>query len=206
MNLRHAAQLGQRVLQPGAETLETLGETDAAGLPVRVGQHEVVDQMRKRLTANGDLQTRRVREVRSPDSSRLVDLPEEDLLGRSVQRPPLLDVPLQGPQLPLGKTPRVLTLQPGEQRLGLQAGVERQLLLDPRPDVGEGVGPGSPGMFHAHLAGQLAKPPILPCRLVVDPGLGRGLALGQVQLIEAVQPTNVQIGNHPKPPCRKGFG
>ena len=206
MNLRHAAQFGQRILQPRAEALETLGEADAAGLPVRVAQHEVIEQMRKRQTANGDLQARHVREVRSPEPSRLVDLPKEDLLGRSVQRPPLLDMPLQSPQLPLGKTPGVFTLQPGEQGLGLQAGVERQLLLDPRPHVGEGVGPGSPGMLHTHLAGQLAEPPILPCRLVVDPRLGRGLALGQVQLIEAAQPTNVLIGNHPKPPCRKGFG
>lgn len=206
MNLRHTAQLSQRILQSRAEALETLGEADAAGFPVRVGQYEVVDQVRKRLTADGDLQARRVREVRSPEPSRLVDLSKEDLLARSVQRPPLLHVPLQGPQLPLGKTPGVLTLQPGEQRLGLQAGVERQLLLDPRPDVGERVGPGSPGMLHAYLAGQLAKPPILPCRLVVDPRLGCGLALGQVQLIEAAQPTNVLIGNHPKPPCRKGFG
>jgi hypothetical protein len=126
MHLGGAAQLGQGILQAVAEALEALAEADRAGLPVGVGQHEVVDQVRKRLAADGHLQAAGVREVGGAQPARLVDLAEEHLLGGAVQGAPLLDVPLQGAQLPLGKAPRVLALQPVEHSLGLQARVEGQ--------------------------------------------------------------------------------
>jgi hypothetical protein len=205
MHPRNTAQFGQGVLQPVAEALEALGKADGAALPVRVGQHEMVNQVRKRLTADGDLQARRVREVGGTQPARLMHLLEKDLLDRPVQGAPLLDVSLQGAQLPIGEAAGVRLLQPGEQGLGLQAGVERQLLLDPVPDVGEGIAPGSPGMVHAYLTGQFAEPPVLAGGLVVDAGLGRSLTFAKSQLIAAAQPTDVQIGDHPKPPCRKGL-
>jgi hypothetical protein len=96
MHPRNAAQLGQGVLQAVAEALEALAEAHAAGLPVRVGQHEVVDQVRKRLAVDGHLQAGRVREIGSAQTAGRMDLAEEDFLGRPVQGPPLLDVPLQG--------------------------------------------------------------------------------------------------------------
>jgi hypothetical protein len=40
-------------------------------------------------------------------------------------------------------------------------------------------------MLHAHLAGQLAEPPILARGLVVDAGLGGSLALEQSLMIQA---------------------
>lgn len=108
MQPRHAAQFGQGVLQAIAEALEALGEADAATLPVGVGQHEVVDQVRKRLAVDSHLQAAGVREVGSAQAARFVDLAEEDLLGRSVQGTPLLDVALQGAQLPFGKAAGIL--------------------------------------------------------------------------------------------------
>jgi hypothetical protein len=96
MQLWDAAQLGQGVLQAVTEALEALGEADRAALPVGVGQDEVVDQMLEQLAGDGHVQTRHVREVGSTQTTRLVDLREEDLLGRSVQGTPLLDVSLQG--------------------------------------------------------------------------------------------------------------
>jgi len=96
MQLRDTAQLRQGVLQAVTEALEALGEADRAALPVGVGQDEVVDQMLEQLAGDGHVQTRRVREVGSTQTTRLVDLREEDLLGRSVQGTPLLDVSLQG--------------------------------------------------------------------------------------------------------------
>jgi hypothetical protein len=60
-------------------------------------------------------------------------------------------------------------------------------------------------MLHAYLTGQLAEPAVLACRLVVDAGFGGGLTFEQTLLIQASQPTDMQIGNHPKPPCGKGF-
>ena len=43
------SQFPQGVLQPFAEALEALGEADGAGLPVGVGEHEVIDQVVERL-------------------------------------------------------------------------------------------------------------------------------------------------------------
>jgi hypothetical protein len=108
--------------------------------------------------------------------------------------------------LPLGKAARIEALQPVKQGLGLQAGVEDQLFLDLRPDIGEGIGACSPGMLHAYLTGQLAEPAVLAGGLVVDASLGGSLSFGQTLLIQASQTTDMQIGNHPKPPCEKGFG
>jgi hypothetical protein len=66
--------------------------------------------MRKRLAIDGHLQAAGVREVGGTQLAGLVDLAEEHLLGRPVQGTPLLDVPLQGAQLPLGKATGILTL------------------------------------------------------------------------------------------------
>jgi hypothetical protein len=153
MHPRNAAQFGQGILQAVAEALEALGEADAAGLPVRVGQHEVVDQVRKRLAVDSHLQAGRVREIGGAQVAGLVDLAEEHLLGRPVQGAPLFDVPLQGAQLPVGKAAGLLALKPIQHGLGLQARVEGQLLLDARPDLRKRVGSRPPGMLHAHLAG-----------------------------------------------------
>jgi hypothetical protein len=205
MDPRHAAQFGQGVLQAVTEALEALGEADGAALPVRVGQDEVVDQVGERHAPDRDLQARDVGKVRGTQPTRFVDLSEKDLLGRPMQGTPLLDVPLQGAELSVGEATRIGALQPVEHGFGLQAGVKRQLLLDPWPDLGERVGAGSPAMLHAHLTGQLAEPAVRACGLVVDAGFGGGLTLGQTLLIQASQPTDMQIGNHPKPPCRKGL-
>jgi hypothetical protein len=48
MQLRHASQFPQGVLQAFAETLVALGEAHRACLPVRVRQHEMVDQVIQR--------------------------------------------------------------------------------------------------------------------------------------------------------------
>ena len=206
MHPGHAAQLGQGILQAVTEALEALAEADRAGLPVRVGQNEVVDQMGKWLAVNGHLQAAGVREVGGAQVAGLVDLAEEDLLGRTVQGAPLPDVALQGAQLPVGKAAGVLTLEPLEHGLGLQAGVEGQLLHDAGPDLREGVGARPPGMLHAHLAGQPSEPAVLARGLVVEAGLGGGLALGQSLVVQAAETADLQVGDHPKPPCGKGFG
>lgn len=206
MHLGNAAQLGQGVLQAVAEALEALGEANRAGLPVRVGQHEVVDQMGERLAGDGHLQTGRVGEVGGAQVAGLVNLAEEHLLGRPVQGAPLLDVPLQGAQLPVGEAAGVLALQPLEHGLGLQAGVEGQLLLDAGPGLREGVGARPPGMLHAYLAGQPAEPAVLARGLVVEAGPGGGLASGQSLVVQAAETADLQVGDHPKPPCGKGFG
>jgi hypothetical protein len=206
VDLGHAAQLPQRVLQPLAEALEALGETDRARLPIGVGEHEVVDQVRERRPRHGHAQVVAVGEVAGAQPAGLVDLAEEHLLGRSVQRPPALDPPLEGAELAVGEAAGVLPSQVLEHGLGLQAGVDRQQLLELGPDVGEGVGSRPPVAFHADLAGQLAEAPVLARRLVVHAGPGRGQPCWDAELVEAAESAHLQVGDHPKPPGAKGFG
>jgi len=202
MHLGHAAQLPQGVLQALAEALVTLRKAQGAGLPVRVGQHEVVDQVREGRAGEGHAQLRAVGEVAGRQPAGLVDLGEEHLLGRPVLGPPLLQPPLQGPQLAVGVAAGVLPLQGLEEGLGLQAGVEGQLLLDPGPGVREGVGPGPPGVLHAYLAGQAAEPPVLARGLLIQARLGGGLPLGQPPQFQATKASDLLVGRHREPPCR----
>ncbi len=169
----HAAQFPQRVLQAFAEALQALGEADRAGLPVRVGQHKVVDQVGERHASDGHAQAGAMREIAGAQPTRFMHLGEEHFLGRTVQGTPQFDAALQGAQLPVAEPARIKPLQLAKQRLGLQAGSHLQPLYQIGPNVGENVGPCKPVACHDHLAGQLAEPPVLPCRLGVHTDLGR---------------------------------
>lgn len=50
---RHAPQFLQGILQPFPQALEALGEAERATLPIRVGEHEVVDQVREADPGDG---------------------------------------------------------------------------------------------------------------------------------------------------------
>ena len=91
---RHAAQSPDRVLEARTEALEALGEAERDVLPVRVRQHEVVDQVRERLTRDGHAQLGHVREVGGTEPAGRMLLGEKHLLGRSVRCQPMLDVSL----------------------------------------------------------------------------------------------------------------
>jgi hypothetical protein len=200
---RHAAQFPQGVLQPLAEALVALGEADGAGLPVRVGQHEVVDEVVERHAGYGHVQVGAVREVTGRQPAGVMHLSEEDLLRRSVLGPPLPDVPLQRAELAVGEAAGEAALQVGEQGLGLQAGVEAEQLFEARPDVGERVGPGTPVAVHASdLRGQLAEAAVRAGGLGVEAGLGGGQFLGQPFAVEAEELADLLIGDHREPPVR----
>jgi hypothetical protein len=205
MHLGYAAQLPQGVLQALAEALQTLRETDRARLPIRVGEHEVVNQVREGTAGNRHPQFIAVRKVRSGQPAGVVDLSEEDLLGWALLSPPPLDPSLQGPQLAVAETAGILPLQSLEDGLGFQARVEGQLFLQLGPDLDEGVGSRPPGVLHAYLARQLAQPPVLACGLLVHAGLGRRPPLGLLLVIEAEQAADLLIGDpHLEPPFSWG--
>src|SRR3569833_1890544 len=52
----NSPQLPQRILQPFAQALEGFRIANGPCFPVRVGQNEVIDQMRKCLPIDGDAQ------------------------------------------------------------------------------------------------------------------------------------------------------
>ena len=130
---RHATDLPQTVLQPLGQRLEALREAHSRRLDIRVGQHQVIDQMRKRRA--GETHTERVhgREVGLRHAPRQVLLRKHDLLPRSVANPPRLHMPLQRAQLPFLVTTWERGAQQREQRLRLQRRIVADLGLDPRP-------------------------------------------------------------------------
>jgi len=206
VRLRYAAQFPEGVLQAVAEALQALAETQGPGLPVRVGQDEMENQVRERHTSDGHAQAGGVGEVGGTQTAGCVDLGEEHLFGRAVQGASFLETTLQGPQLALGEASGIATLQVGEQGLSLQSGVEPQHLVELRPDIGERVGARAVVAVHdSHLAGQLAEPPVLACGLGIDTGLGGGLFFGPVLRVEVAQAAHLSIADHPKPPCEEGL-
>ncbi len=196
VQLGHAAQLPQGVLQALAEALVALGEAHGARLPVGVGQHEVVDQVGEGDAIDGHAQVGAVGEVTGGQPSGVVDLSEEDFPGRAVLGPPLLDAPLQSPQLTVGEVSRVPPLQGLEEGFGLQAGVYRELLFNPGPDHLEGVLACPPGVLHAYLAGQSVQPLVLACRLAVHTGLGSSQRQRHTLVQRLAQAQNLLVRDH----------
>jgi hypothetical protein len=163
--------------------------------------------MVERHAGDGHAQVGAVREIAGAQPSGVMDLGEENLLGRSLEGTPLLDASLQGPQLAVGETSGKTALQVGEQSFGLQSRVDTELRFQLRPDLGEGVGTRAVVTVHAsHLAGQFAEPAVLARRLGIDAGLVRRTLLGQSTEVEAAQASHLLIGDHPEPPVRAGSG
>jgi len=203
--LRHPAQLPQRVLQAFAQALEALREADRRRLPVRVGQHEVVDQVLERLTLDGHTQAAHPREVRRRQPARLVHLGEEHFLGRTVQRSPAAHLPLQGPQLSVREPTRMAALQLLEDRLGLKPRVLLQQFAHFRPDRDEWIDPCPPGVLRRGRARQLPESLVLTCRLLVHVRPRRRCRLRLAAGQQPPQLLHLLVGNHRKPPCLKGL-
>jgi hypothetical protein len=200
VNGGHPAQLHQRVLQPVGERLEGLGEADRPGLPVRVRQDEVVDQVVERLAGDGHPQVRHVGEVGGAQPTGRVDLGEEHLLGRPLGGPPRLDPPLERAELSVREHARVLPLELPEQGQRFQPRVEGQPLGDAGPDVGEGIRVCPPRVRHPYLAGEPAEPAVLARGLGIHARPDGGDREGRALRVQSPQPTNLLIGGeHAEP-------
>jgi hypothetical protein len=167
MMRRRPAQFPKRVLHPGAQVREILREAHHHVFPVRIRQHEMIQQMIEPLAGDGHLQTAHVREIRCPQSPRLMHLGKVDLLGGPMLRLPPPHAPLQGPTHRRRILLRVGALQPTQQRHRLQTGLAPQLLLQLRPNCGEGIFPRAPVVGLPCLAGQLTDVAVLPCTLAI---------------------------------------
>ena len=198
---RNPSQFPQGVLQPFAEALEALGEADGTGLPVGVGEHEVVDQVVERRAGDGDAEFAHVGEITLGEPPRFVGLCEEYLLGRSFEGAPLFDPALQATELDIGEPSRKAPLQVVEQGLGLEPWVEPELRDEFGPDVLERVLPGPPGAWDAPLTGEPIGVAVLACRLLVDAGLVGSLSQGVFGLDQLPQPPEQTIGDHPDAPA-----
>jgi hypothetical protein len=161
MTLGHAAQFPHGVLPTHAQAGEALRPAQGHVLPVRVRQHEVVQQVRKRLPRDGHVQFVHVREVRRAEPAGLMHLAEKHFLGRPVLGFPLPHPPFHRSPLPLPVAAGVLTLEPLDQSLGLQGWLALQQLLQSRPDGGQWIRPRAPRMRRGCFAGQLTQLAIL---------------------------------------------
>jgi hypothetical protein len=205
MPLGHGAQLPQRVLQPFAQALEALREADRRRLPVRVRQDEVVHQMVETLLLDRHAQFVHRREVRRAQPAWLMHLREEHLLGRPARGTPELDVPLQRPQLVVGKTPRITPLQLAENRFGLEPRIAFEQVVDLAPDRLERIGPGRPIVRLGVFTGQLAQIAVFACRLLIhvrEPRCPNDRAVIQKDL---KQLADLFVSDHRKPPCAKSL-
>jgi hypothetical protein len=205
MPLGRRTQLPQRVLQTFAQALEALREADRRRLPVRVGQHEVIDQVIETQPLDRHLQLVHRGEVRGAQPARLVHLREEHLLRRPGLRAPALDVPLQRPQLAVSETARITPLQLGKNRLGLQARVAIEQCANLVPDRLERIGPRCPSVRLGDFAGQLAQIAVLACRLLIHVGEPRRPSDRAVVQEKPEQILDLLVGDHRKPPCAKSL-
>jgi hypothetical protein len=200
VNEGHAAEFRQRVLQPVGERLERLGEADRHGLPVRVGQHEVVDQVIERPAVDSHPQVGHVREVGRTQTTGRVDLGEEHFLRRAAHGPPRLDPPLERAELTIREAPGMFSLELPEQGQRLQPGIEGQSFDDARPDIGERVRVSAPGMRHPYLAGEPAEPAVLTCGLGIHARPEGGDRSGCAPRVQPPQSPNLLIrGEHAEP-------
>ncbi len=173
MPLGNAAEAPQGVLQPFAQAGETLGEAEGHVLPVRVGQHEVVQQVRKRLAGEGDLQPIHVGEVRGAQPAGRVHLAEKDFLGGAVLGLPDADAAFDGAALAVPVLAGMLALQPLDQGFGLQRGLALEQFEQPRPDKGQRVGTGAPGAGGVRRAGGMLFVAVFACGFAIHAGFHR---------------------------------
>ena len=173
MLLGHTAQAPQRRLQPRAQGLEALARADRYGLPVRVREHAVVQQMRKRLAGQRDLQLTHVGEIRLRLLARHVHLREEHLPQRSRPGAPGMKAPLQRTQLADTEAPGIAFVQLRPDRLGFQTAVLSQQRLNLRPHLDKWVRARPPGVGHLRLRRNPTRPRVLARCRVAHPRLGR---------------------------------
>src|ERR1700730_14664 len=142
--LRYFSEFPNCVLKSFTQTLEALRKTYRSRFPVRVRQHQVIDQVRKALPLDRDPQFTHVREVGCAQPPRVVALGEEHLLYLSLRRSPYLHSSLQRAQLPIGKSPGITPLQILKDRLRFQPRVHLQQPLHFSPALLKATLPSPP--------------------------------------------------------------
>jgi hypothetical protein len=203
----HATQGPHRILEPFRKALETLGETDRHVLPVRVRQHEVIDQVRERRPRDRHSQIVHVREVRGAELAGRVLLRKEDFLGWSARGLPRFDAALQRPQLAVVELAGMPALQFLEEGFGFPAGAGFEQLFDFVPDGGKRIGPRairSRRRRGGALRRQSIGMAILACRLAIHARFHRRKVQRRLLAEPLAQLAYLFIGDHRAPPSGTG--
>jgi hypothetical protein len=152
----HPTDLPQTDFDPFGEGFETLGQDKVDRFDIRIDQDEMEEQVRERDPAEGHPEIGHVGKVRLGDDARAMELAEENLPRRPVLGAPGGDLALEGPELGGLVVVRPALAEQGKERRRLQSRVAGELLLDPRPVVGERIGAGPIAAWRLQLAGQRA--------------------------------------------------
>ena len=99
MLMWHATYLPECFLQAFGERLKGFTETNTGRFGVGVGQHQMIEHMRKRFAGNGDAKILHMRKIGLGPLTGRVLLFKNDLAFWSMQRTPLSDMTLQCPYL-----------------------------------------------------------------------------------------------------------
>jgi hypothetical protein len=89
-----AADLPQCFFDPFSQGFEGFAETEGDRFHIGVGEHKMMDHMGERNVGNGDAQILHVSKIRLPSFTRDVLLCKHHLAIGSMQRTPLLNMPL----------------------------------------------------------------------------------------------------------------
>src|SRR5207237_2037552 len=108
MLLRYPAELREAGLDRFSEWLKALGEADLHRFKVRVGQHQMIEQMREGPPGQREGEILHMGEVGLGHAARLMNLFKHDLTGGTILGTPIGDMSLQGAELVGLIAPRIL--------------------------------------------------------------------------------------------------
>jgi hypothetical protein len=201
---RRASQFPQRVLQAVGQCLERLRRADGYRFPVRVREHEVINQVLEAFAEDGHSQGVHAGEIGGGQISCVMHLAEHDRTRRAGRGAPALNAPLERAALALRKLSGMLLQQPVEQRLGVQARLCFQSFLGLLPQLRrQWILPRAIGARPLLCAGQRTQGAILACGFFVHarpPGCDRQPLL-RFQVPK--QLPHLSIRDHRKPPVLK---
>ena len=146
-------------------------------LDIGVGEHEMIEEVWKGETSNGDAEVVHVGKVRLPHATWPMHLLKDDLTGWSMGGPPDGHMPLERAQLDQLVAARVEPTQLVEERFDLAGGIPSEVIQHPGPIVGKRIGTGSPTWLF-ELTGELREPFIFAERADAHARAGRRLFLG----------------------------
>ena len=200
----HAPEFPQGVLQPLRQRLERFRHAHRHRFPIRVRQHEVVDEMLERPPRHRDAERVHAGEVGRGQVAGFVDLPEDREPARPVGGPPLPHPTLERAAVRIEKHAGVLAAEPVKERLGRELRLGTQLHFDLRPDGGEGVDAGAVRPQHRLAdARQRLVIAVMASRLVGHPCPPGRMGQWSSLVEKSPQLADLAIRDHRRPPSAR---
>lgn len=168
----HPPQFPHRSLKSGDEGLEALRATDHAGLPVRVRQDKVIEEVLEGLAIQRDAQRPHGGKIALRIFARAMNLRKHHLPIRPVDGPPAPDPALQRAKLALGQGHLGASPQGLEDCGGLESRSLDQQRLNLRPQGRKGIGARPILAGNLALTGERARP--VPPRRVLTHACSHG--------------------------------